>query len=313
VKSERLADWTASDWLVALADAPQDADLRARFADWLEADPENLRDWQAIARTYRSLGAVRPAGAPRRAANDRRLRARAVAALAGAAVAACLLLLVLPGLLRELRSDYATGTAEIRSVELADGSVVRLAPESAIDVDYGPAGRRVRLREGIALFEVSPDPARPFTVLAAETRTTAVGTVFEVRRGARGDSVAVREGVVEVERSAPGEQPLRVAAGERASFASDGTWRRTRLPAGQVGLWVDGLLVARERPVADLVDELRRYHTGLILLDGDALARQPATGVYDARDPAAALDLLASSQTAQLYEISPWILVLRGP
>jgi transmembrane sensor len=41
--------------------------------------------------------------------------------------------------------------------------------------------REVRLLKGQALFKVAKDPGRPFDVLAADERITALGTMFDVR------------------------------------------------------------------------------------------------------------------------------------
>lgn len=308
-------EWMAADWLVALADDPDDADLRARFTDWLAADPANPVQWKAVVRAYRALGATEcvDAGAPATVMPLPVPRGRHgwAAAFVGAAMAACLAVFVLPSLLRSLQADFTSGTAEIRRVELADGSVVRLAPQTAIVVDFGLEGRRVELLDGIAIFDVAPDPARPFSVSAAQATATAIGTAFEVRRVASGDTVAVREGVVELD-TAAGSEPARLKAGDAVRVSPTGTVRRGSVIPDQVGLWTDRLVTARERPVADLVAEIRRYYDGIILLRGDGLAEQPVSGIFDVSDPAAALALIAASQKAELYRISPWILVLDG-
>lgn len=308
-------DWRAADWLVALTDAPDDAGLRARFADWLDRDPDHPVQWKAAVRAYRALGALERVDAGSTAtvtALPTRLgRRRWIAACAGAAIAACLAVVALPTLLQSLQADFTSGTAEIRRVELADGSVVRLAPRSAIAVDFGPDSRRVELLDGIADFAVTPDPARPFSVSAARATATAVGTAFEVRRIETGDAVAVREGVVEVA-GGSSTGPVRLAVGDAVRVAADGTIRRETVIPAQVGLWADRLVTARDRPVADLVSEIERYYDGVILLRGDALAAQTVSGIYDVSDPAAALALIAASQGAELYRISPWLLVLDG-
>ena len=311
----KAADWKAADWLVALTDDPDDADLRARFADWLAADPDNPVRWKAVVRAYRGLGAIERAGAadPIAGTSMPLLRGRRgwAAACVGAALAACLAVFALPSLLQSLRADFASGTAQIRRVELTDGTVVRLAPQTAIVVDFGPDGRRVELLDGIAVFDVSADPARPFSVSAARATATAIGTTFEVRRLAAGDMVAVQEGVVAVA-AAPGSEPARLEAGDAVRVAPTGTVQRGLVIPGQVGLWADGLVTARERPVADLVGEISRYFDGIVLLRGDGLAEQTVSGIFDVSDPADALALIAASQKAEFYRISPWILVLDG-
>jgi transmembrane sensor len=304
----------AADWLVALTDDPEDADLRDRFADWLDADPDHPEHWKAVVRTYRALGAVEYVetvnSAKVTALPARRSRRTWIAACAGAAMAACLAVFALPSLLQSIEADFISGTAEIRRVELADGSVVRLAPQSAIAVDFRPDARRVTLLDGIAVFDVAPDRARPFSVSAAQAMATAVGTEFEVRRVDAGDSVAVREGVVEV--ATAQAAPTRLQAGQAVRVSPSSSVQRATVIPAQVGLWADRLVTARERPVADLVAEIRRYYAGIILLRGDALADQPVSGIFDVSDPAAALGLIAASQGAELYAISPWLLVLDG-
>lgn len=308
-------DWMAADWLVALTDDPDDADLRARFADWLAANPDNPVQWKAVVRAYRGLSAVERAGEGAPVAGTplplRRGRRGWVATCVGAALAACLAVFALPSLLQSLRADFASGTAQIRRVELTDGTVVRLAPQTAIAVDFGSDRRQVDLLDGIAVFDVSPDPARPFAVSAARATATAIGTTFEVRRVAAGDMVAVQEGVVDVA-TAAGSEPARLKAGGAVRVATTGTVRHEHVIPGQVGLWADRLVTARERPVADLVAEIGRYFDGMVLLRGDGLAEQPVSGIFDVSDPADALALIAASQEAEFYRITPWILVLDG-
>ena len=86
----------------------------------------------------------------------------------------------------------------IEVVLLADGSVINLAPESRIDVRYGPAERRIRLLDGQGLFDVASNPARPFIVEVAQGEVRAVGTSFDVIAGKDEAAVTVVEGVVRI-------------------------------------------------------------------------------------------------------------------
>lgn len=334
----------ASEWLIELAERPADGDLRRSFDAWLTADPANARDWAEVERTYSLLGqtapahtaewrdersgtpvappvaTVRPTGQrvrPRPVADRQRPvqqgRRRPLAGLAAAGLAAGVALAVLPGAVTRLSADAVTATAEVRSLLLADGSRVHLAPQTAIAVSVTDAGRSVRLLAGSAFFEVRPDPRRPFHVDAGLLDATVLGTAFEVSRDGGAGSVAVEEGSVRVETEA-GNPPLvaRLGAGDRVRLASQGVVVRDRVPPDRVATWRDGVLVANDRPVAEVVDELRRYHRGLLVLRGDRLAAQPLTGVYSLADPAAALDAIADAQGASVYRLSPWVLVIAG-
>lgn len=68
-----------------------------------------------------------------------------------------------------------------KSIALPDRSVVQLSAGSAIRYPehFGAHARDIQL-EGKALFEVSKDPSRPFTVTAGGFSTTALGTRFIV-------------------------------------------------------------------------------------------------------------------------------------
>ncbi|WP_051045382.1 FecR family protein [Tistrella mobilis] len=302
----------ASDWLVRLHDAPGDAGLRERFDAWLAANPDHQRDWAEISRTYRLMGQVLPApgAAPARKAELHSLRPRrrmrmAVAGLALAAGIAAIA--VLPGQLRSGLADQSTGSAETRQVALADGSRMDLAPRSAADVEIDAIGRRIRLIQGRAYFEVATDPTRPFVVSAGPATVTVRGTGFEVAETDTGLEVAVRHGRVEV---AAGGASRLLEAGDRLTIRTNGDIMEDRSRADEVAAWTSGQLIARDRPVAEVVAALRPYAAQVIVLSDDDLARQPLTGIYDLRRPRAALDAIAAAQGARVVEITPWILLL---
>ncbi|MEN2990202.1 FecR domain-containing protein [Tistrella sp. BH-R2-4] len=339
-----LPPQTAADWLVVLLDAPDDAGLAAAFARWHAADPRHADDWAALARTYQVMGMAMPvheaawrdasgagprplppvhappppvhappAPLDRPSANRppaKRPRRRA-AALVAMAMAACVAVAILPAQLARWTADHVTGHAETAQVTLPDGSRVRLAPDSAIRVDLTGIGRRVSLIEGRAFFEVTADPARPFQVTAGDVSATVLGTAFEVRRGDDDTRIAVREGRVRVARhggSSPADAVLQ--AGDWATLGDTGAPRLGHRAARDIAVWTDGQVIARDRPVAEVVDELRPYLTGLVLVRGDDLARQPLTGVYNLTDPLAALRAIASAQHAHIRQITPWIVVM---
>ncbi len=336
----------ASEWLVALNEAPDNTALRARFDAWLAASSAHAADWAEMTRTFEVMGRMRPAlqhqwgafaaerntarpsaGMPRsergadaalrHASSGRRPHRRSYRPMAlglgTAAAAACLILLFGPDLALRLQADHVTRTAEQQTVRLDDGSTVRLGPQSAIDVAYDGVARRVRLLKGEAFFAVTHDPHRAFTVTAGNVETTDLGTEFDVRMDQGGTDVAVRQGLVQVEaaRATPSVSD-RLAEGDWIRIAAGGNVERSHIPAEQIAAWTQGQLVARNRPVAEVVDELRPYYDGLILLHGEALARQPLTGVYNLADPVEALRAVAKAQGATVHRISPWLLVISG-
>lgn len=305
----------ASEWLVALADRPHDAELRAGLQRWLDASPDNRRDWEEMSGLWQGLGEIGPLAEPGDAATAppirKSARRRMVGSLAGLAIAACLALVWGPDLLLRLQADQLTATAELRSLVLDDGSRVELAPRSAIGVDFSNRERRLRLLQGQAFFVVAEGDRRPFVVEAGSVEARDIGTEFDVSTGGEGTDVAVREGIVEVTRpGTPGVAELR--AGDWIRIGKGGATKRGRADADAVGAWRKGRLMVENQPVATVVDALRPYFPGSVVLIGDRLARQPLTGAYNLADPVGALRAVASAQGATVHDVSPWLLVIVG-
>lgn len=343
---EKQASKEATDWFILLKDEPDDAVLRREFEAWRQRSSVNATAWDAIQQASKAMDTARPVYSDRWApalaklraqtqgegANDRRPtivgtrrsadarrpsrgarrgRRRAMQ-VGGLAAAACFLaLLVGPDLLRDLGADHATGTAEVRTVKLPDDTAVTLAPESAIAVSYTSAERYVRLLEGEAFFEVTPNAERPFRVAARGVDVAVVGTAFGVRRGDDGTRVAVVEGVVRV--SHDGAAPAvaeTLVAGQLVQVSWAGQAERSDLPVDRVATWRHNQLIARDQPLGAVVDELRRFYAGRIIVTDAALAARPVTGVYNLADPVAALRGIARAQNAVVRRITPWLVLV---
>ena len=322
----RQAGKEASVLFVLLSEQPDDPALKARIDAWCAESALHKDVWERTCRTYRMMGGSpalyeaewrssvaprEPVPTPTRASTivpGPRPRRRLLAA-ATFAVAACLAIVAAPAVLLRLEADAVTATAELRTIDLEDGSQVRLAPRSAIGIDFSPNERRVRLLQGEAFFEVTPDARRPFRVVANDVVATVLGTAFEVALQDNGATVAVQHGQVRVD-GEKARQSANLQAGDwirvRAQAVAE---RGTRAPS-DVGDWTAGQFVARNRPIAEVVDRLRGYYGGAIVVRDDAFARRLVSGVYDLRDPDATLRNLASAHDAVVRQVSPWMLLV---
>lgn len=304
------AETEAATWLVLLADEPDDADLARRFEAWRTASPLHAELWARTTQAYELSGKAEPVvPAVSTVVPFTRPKRRVLRFGAIAAVAACLLLIAAPPLLLRFQADHLTETAELRSLTLDDGSQVRLGPESALAVDFSSGERRVRLLKGEAFFDVVPNPSRPFRVSADDVVTTVLGTAFEVRLGGDGVDVAVRHGRVRVDSSTP---PVveNLLAGDWVNVRRGNGVSKGRRNLDEIGDWMAGELIARDRPMTEIVDALRRYYDGMIVVQDGAFARTRVTGIYDLRNPESTLISLASSHDARVRRVSPWLLVV---
>ena len=339
-ESERAA-LEAARWLVTLEEDPDDATARAGFEDWLKASPANAAAWADTSDIYDLMAKTPPAHqehwasyaanqpqigssgeatstsahrtsvplvVPRRS-SGRRL----VISAAAVALAACLVVFVGPVVLLQIESDFMTATAEVQTIPLPDGTRLHLGPDSAIAVEFDDRKRRIRLLSGEAFFEVAPEADRPFVVATRDVTTTVLGTAFDVRIGEEGAAVAVRHGKVSVAHT--DVQPHvsgRLEKGEWMQVGWNGKVRRGNIPPDLVGAWRDGQIVARDRPLAEVIDDLRRYYAGVIVLTDAEFGAQRVSGVYNVSDPMAALAAITGAHGGAVRQISPWIAVISG-
>ena len=333
------------------ADAGRAADRRRDFEAWLAADPrheraleETERLWGALERPVawalaaeaRAGSRLQPAASPMgkaqtgkaltgKAQTGKRgsLRRRGAPRRAGwplpmrvAAVAACLLLLVVAGgvwkddIAIGLASDHASAVGERTPVTLADGSRILLNTRSAVAVDFGPATRHVRLLRGEAWFEVSSDAARPFTVETPQGSVRVTGTSFGVRRDEGATRVNLVEGGVAL--SLPGSlETLGLAPGQQAQLSAEGISDPAPFDRTAATAWLRGQLVFYDTPLAEVVASLNRYRPGRIVLLDEELHRLKVSGVFTTDDPDAALTVIADTLPVSVTRLTRYLVLLR--
>lgn len=79
---------------------------------------------------------------------------------------------------------------------------------------------------------------------------------------------------------------------------------------GRIAAWVDRKLIVADRPVGEVIDALRPWYGGVILVADSRLEVQRVTGVYDLADPTSAAMALAQAHEAKVHRISPWVMII---
>lgn len=196
-----------------------------------------------------------------------------------------------------------TGIGEHRTVTLADGSVVRISPDTTLSVHFTGNERRVTLARGDALFRVAKDPVKPFLVETNRTRVRAVGTAFGVEHHHESVIVTVEEGRVAVVQAPPSAALAQRSTAVEISLGPD---QQIIVPAagsmGQVRkvdsrrelAWADGRLVFDHDPVAKVVQQFNRFNRIQIKVLDPELAARPVSAVFNVSDPEAFVTFLQS-------------------
>ncbi len=304
---------TALDWFTRRQEGSPDIPSERAFEAWLHADPAHAAAYAQVEALWREPAFVVAIThqAPRR--RTRRVSVsllRTAAALALLAVLGAGALRVV-GLPLRLPADHATSIGTERVDRLDDGTRLVLDTASAVDVSYSGTQRTVQLREGRVFFSVAPD-ARPFQVLAGDVAIRDIGTEFSVDRFDGEVRVVVRQGEVALASGDPGTLEQHLRAGEEGGYRNG----RVILPAQKIDpqiafAWLDHRLFFQQRPLAEVVDELRRYHRGWIVIANPTLQGIKVSGGYNLDDPVAAIRDLARLSGASLMRVSDRVLVLR--
>lgn len=218
---------------------------------------------------------------------------------------------------RTFAQHFFTGHAERRVARLSDGSVITIAPDSRVDVDYAPTERRIRLAAGEALFDVAHNPARPFIVETPYGEVKAVGTAFDISLASREAEVVVVEGVIRIALRAGSDgvgsnEPIEKLArkGERVAFgtatgdgSSTGFIRQsTRLDPASATAWTRGKLIFHGEPLRDVIAKINLYSRGRAVLTDSKAGSTPVYGIVDQGDLTAIRDLIANPNAVAIEE-----------
>lgn len=219
---------------------------------------------------------------------------------------------VAPGMILQARADHITAKGEIRRIDLPDGSVATLGPESAIALDYRNEARRIDLLAGMSFFDVAADPGRPFSVSSGGLRATALGTAFDVSSDAGILTVSVDHGLVDVQ--APGADfsaGVKLSEGEWMAFdPSSGGIDRGQRDKSQIASWRDKLILAERESVSALVARIGRWIPGRIVIADPFIGRQRISGLFDLTDPVRALEAVVHPAGARVRRMSSLVTVI---
>lgn len=289
LKDEELALDPADDsledqaltWLVRMTSGDAGPEQMEAFVQWRNASPEHdqaLADarqlWVELGRPLDALYAPRLASmqAPvpmhlSLSANVQFKQRPRHRWLPRAAAAAVLMLSVVAGQQwwSKWRFDQVTATGVQRTLALQDGSTMWLNTDSAADVRVDAKQRHVTLARGEAFFDVTHDPARPFTVDAGVGQIRVLGTAFGVQRDGDDVLVTVQRGRVQV--SGGGTAPVIITPDMRARVhLGDKVKHVDLINADQELSWRNGRLIFEDRPLSEILNVLKRYDDRVVVV-----------------------------------------------
>lgn len=307
-QADRLLD-EAIDLIIRLQNAPGNAVTTEMIGRWRARSPEHERAWLKVAEAHGMSGQVLT-GKRKAERRDKLGLTRRNLMLGGTIgiLAAGAGAYVIPRIILHARADHVTAKGEIRRIELADGSIAMLGPDSALALAYTERRRGIDLLQGMAFFEVAEDSRRPFQARCGELSATAIGTAFDMSSDAGRLSLSVQHGVVEARASVPG---ARLVAGDWITFDPDSeSIERGTRPLDQIATWRDNLITAEGETVAALVARIARWCPGNVVIADPSIGRQKVSGIFDLKDPKLALAAVVHPAGGTVRQVSPLLTVI---
>lgn len=307
----------AANWYAQLRDGRASAQQQQRWQEWLQAQPQHRHAWQQVQAISGSFMPIRQLPnaentAEQLEATSQRIRAitrrRLLLGMATVVGVGSVGWVVwgderVPAVVMAWQAEQRTGIGERRSITLADGGTLWLNTDTAIDVDYRAGLRRIVLYRGEILVETAADAQnRPFVIDSPHGRLRAIGTRFGVHLHERATELTVLDGRVAIH--TVGHQTAMLGAGQYTRFTAE------RIEAAQATdasaqAWTQGVLVAHDMPLGEVIAELRRYRHGQIVL-APGLETLRVYGSFPLDDTDRALAMIAQVLKLHLRRRLPW-------
>jgi ferric-dicitrate binding protein FerR (iron transport regulator) len=171
----------------------------------------------------------------------------------------------------------ASGAGQTGSVKLGDGTAMAMGPDSKVFIPDGfPTKMRAIRVEGAASFEVAPNQALPFRVVANHTHFIATGTKFAITAYPEDSSarVLVQEGTVTIKM---GKQTSAVAAGQAMVADASGIHALNDDDKAESFSWLDKKMVVHQKPLKHVILVLARFFNSDVKVPDAPLLERPTS------------------------------------
>lgn len=178
---------------------------------------------------------------------------------------------------------YATTDAKMLGIVLPDDSTLDLDQKSQVRVRYYDTKRVIELLEGNALFFVTTDSKKPFSLTSKEVLVEVLGTTFEVLRFNDNTTINVLEGHVKVSYRHQNKSYLVSELKKLDSLTLDTTGKvsnRRTLENAEIAPWREDMIFFNKTSLKDASALFERYTKTKMVFETDALARLKVSGKF---------------------------------
>lgn len=188
--------------------------------------------------------------------------------------------------IQQWSADYRTAKGQQKQVTLPDGTKVKLNTATAFDISFDDKIRLLSLREGeIQVHTATTDSQelKPFIVKTQDAILSPFDANFTVRQYSELTRVGVIEGRVKVVPKLANDAEGNVfKTGHQVELSSHAFLSHKPLAADTIS-WLDNMLAVHNMPLNQFIQEVSRYHRGLLRVSPD-IANIDVSGAFPVQD-----------------------------
>lgn len=291
----------AAFWCMRLHDEDCTEEERAAFDRWLVQDPAHAAEYRSMVEIWDASALLPPRIAPHKKISQRTTHWQRFATAA--------VVIVLTGVLSWHRGWLPTGFQRfsvgegLRTVTLADGSVVELNRKTSLIFLNFRDRRLVRFEGGEAFFHVRHDAEHPFEVSAGNGRIVVTGTKFNVWRYEDNVTVTLTEGSVKIlnERQRPNPAIAFLSPGQQVNYGdNDAQLHVAQVDTRAILAWRENKLILNDLSLKQALPLINRYLNKPIFLADNAVGNLRIGGIFHTDDVQGLLNNLPKVLPVQL-------------
>jgi len=289
----------AADWLVKQQEKPLTPAEQAQLEHWQQSSENNRFAWQRAQRFINQVDTlpkdIAYAVLNRPDDKERRLNIGKLALLLATGPIAWGAYKTVEN--QHWRADYRTAKGQMKQVTLPDGTKVTLNTATAFDAFFDGKERLLALREGeiqLEVVNVKSLDFKPFIVSTQEAFLSPLEANFTVRQYRHTTRLGVLEGRVEaMPKFAEHKEKNIILAGHQAELSEHSIISYENLSTDTIS-WLDNMLAVHNMPLHQFIQEVSRYHQGLLRVS-PKIANIEVSGAFPIADVNIILNMLSNT------------------
>jgi transmembrane sensor len=205
---------------------------------------------------------------------------------------------------------YETAFNEQKKVNLSDGSVITLLPETKIRVpaSYNKSGRTIIMESGEAGFDVMHNTRKSFIIELGSTQIKDIGTSFTIRKELKSIDVSVSSGKIAFVKLSTRET-IEVNAGSAITYDVQHE-RFGEIKAADSMKTAKRLLSFKNTPLSEVIANIQKVYGKKIVIN-DGVDNKTFTGQLDGMSFKGAIRVICTTYGLE-YEINDSMYILKA-